>query len=156
MSRVLTYLFFLAPKLIYDSTPVSAMVAVLVTFGVMTKHNEVTAFKSCGVSLHRLAVPVLLTSLSISLLLFAFDYYYVPEANRRQDAIRAEIKGRPVQTYLRPDRKWIFGQGSRIYYYKYFDPDGRDGRGERLRAGSGHLPAEPPYLGGKSVLVRQP
>jgi len=35
----------------------------------------------------------------------------------------AQIKGRPTQTYLRPDRKWIFGTGSsRIYYYKYFEP----------------------------------
>ncbi len=124
MAKVLSYLFFLAPKLIYDSTPISAMVAVLVTFGVMTKHNEVTAFKTCGVSVHRLAVPVLLTSLCLSGLLFAFDYYYIPEANRKQDALRAEIKGRPVQTYLRPDRKWIFGQGSHIYYYRYMDPAG--------------------------------
>src|SRR5256885_6137519 len=53
--------------------------------------------------------------------LFAFDYYYVPEANRRQDALRDKIKGRPVQTYLRPDRKWIKGAGARIYYYKYYD-----------------------------------
>jgi LPS export ABC transporter permease LptG/LPS export ABC transporter permease LptF len=121
MGRVLTYLYFLAPMLIYDSTPLSAMVAVLVTFGVMSKHNEVVAFKTCGVSLHRLSIPVLITGSLISLGLFAFDYYYVPEANRRQDAIRAEIKGSPVQTYLRPDRKWIFGQQSRIYYYRYFD-----------------------------------
>ena len=35
------------------------LVAVLVTFGVLTKNNEVTAFKSCGVSLYRLALPVL-------------------------------------------------------------------------------------------------
>ncbi len=124
MTRVVTYLFFLAPKLIYDSTPISAMVAVLVTFGVLTKHNEVTAFKTCGVSLQRLTVPVLLPSLALSGLLFAFDYYYIPEANRIQDAIRAEIKGGPVQTYLRPDRTWIFGQGSRIYFYKFFDPAG--------------------------------
>ncbi len=122
MSRVLTYLFFLTPKLIYDSTPVSVLVAVLVTFGVLSKQNEVTALKACGVSLHRLAVPVLLTSAALSLALFAFDHYYVPEANRKQDAIRNEIKNRPVQTYLRPDRKWIFGRGSRIYYYRYFDP----------------------------------
>lgn len=27
-----------------------------------------------------------------------------------------------MQTYLNPDRKWIFGQSSRIYFYKYFDP----------------------------------
>ena len=36
------------------------LVAVLVTFGVMTKHNEVTAFKACGVSLYRLAMPILM------------------------------------------------------------------------------------------------
>ncbi len=121
MSRVATYLFYLAPMVIYDSAPLSAMVAVLVTFGVLAKRNEIVAFKTCGVSLHRLAAPVMIASLAIGAGLFAFDYYYVPEANRRQDAIRAEIKGSPVQTYLRPDRKWIFGRQSRIYYYRYFD-----------------------------------
>ena len=54
--------------------------------------------------------------------LFAFDHYVVPDANRTQDAIRNQIKGRPAQTYLRPDRRWIFGRGSRIYNYKYFEP----------------------------------
>jgi LPS export ABC transporter permease LptG/LPS export ABC transporter permease LptF len=122
MSRVVTYLVFLTPKLIYDTLPVSILVAVLVNFGVLTKHNEVTAFKACGVSLHRLALPVLAASVALSAGLFAFDHYYVPEANRKQDAIRNEIKGRPVQTYLRPDRKWIFGSGSRIYFYMYYDP----------------------------------
>jgi LPS export ABC transporter permease LptG len=122
MSRMFTYLFFLTPKLIYDLTPVSVLVAVLVTFGILAKQNEVTAMKACGVSLYRLALPVLFASGLLSLMLFAFDHYYVPEANIKQDAIRNEIKGRAVQTWLRPDRKWIFGRGSRIYYYKYFDP----------------------------------
>jgi len=122
MPRVLTYLYYLAPMLIYSSTSVSAMVAVLVTFGVMTKNNEVIAFKSCGISLYRLSVPVILASLLLSASLFAFDYYYVPEANRRQDAIRAEIKGGPVRTYDRPEQTWISGQGwRRFYYYKYLD-----------------------------------
>ncbi len=122
MSKVLTYMLFLTPKLIYDSTPVSVLVAVLITFGILTKHNEITAFKACGVSLYRLAVPVLLASLVLSGALFAFDHYYVPQANRKQDALRNEIKGRAVQTYLRADRKWIRGLGSWIYYYKYLDP----------------------------------
>jgi LPS export ABC transporter permease LptG len=122
MSHMLAYLFFLTPKLIYDSTPISVLVAVLVTFGVMSKHNEVTAFKATGVSLYRLSAPVMIASLLLSAGLFAFDYSSVlPEANRRQEALRDEIKGRAPQTYLRPDRKWIKGQGSRIYYYKYFD-----------------------------------
>ena len=130
MSKVFTYLFFLAPLLIYKTLPISVLVAVLVTFGVLTKHNEVTAFKACGVSLHRLAIPVLALSLMFSIGLFAFDHFYLPGANRKQDALRNEIKGKPVQTYLNPERKWIFsGSGSRIYYYKYFD------NGNNLMAG---------------------
>jgi LPS export ABC transporter permease LptG/LPS export ABC transporter permease LptF len=126
MARVFTYLFFLTPQLIYDSAPISVLVAVLITFGILTKHNEITAFKACGISLYRLAIPVLLCSLMLSGGLFAFDHYYVPGANRKQDAIRKEIKGRPVQTYLHPERQWVYAPGShddpRIYYYKYLDP----------------------------------
>jgi LPS export ABC transporter permease LptG/LPS export ABC transporter permease LptF len=126
MGLLLEYLFYLTPKLIYDSTPVSVLVAVLVTFGVMAKNNEVTAFKATGVSLYRLSVPVLLASLVLSAGLFTFDYSSVlPEANRRQEALRNEIKGKAPQTYLRPDRKCMRGQhpeSLRIYYYKYFDP----------------------------------
>ncbi len=121
LAKVFTYLFFLTPKLIYETLPISVLVGVLVTFGVLTKHNEVTAFKACGISVHRLAIPILAISSCLSGGLFAFDHYYVPEANRRQDALRNQIKGRAVQTYLSPERKWIFGKGSRIYYYKFFD-----------------------------------
>ncbi|HUS06073.1 MAG TPA: LptF/LptG family permease [Bryobacteraceae bacterium] len=121
MGVVGRYLFFLTPQLVYLTTPVSVLVAVLVTFGVLSKNNEVTAFKACGVSLYRLAIPVLLASAVLSVLLFAFDHYLLPHANLIQDALRNQIKGRPVQTYLRPDRKWIFGQGSRIFYYKYLE-----------------------------------
>jgi LPS export ABC transporter permease LptG len=125
MARVFTYLFFLTPQLIYDSAPVSVLVAALITFGILTKHNEITAFKASGISLYRLAIPVLGAALLLSGGLFAFDHYYVPDANRKQDAIRKEIKGKPVQTYLHPDRHWVFDPGSnndpRIFYFKYLD-----------------------------------
>jgi len=126
ITRVFTYLFFLTPQLIYDSAPFSVLVAVLVTFGILTKHNEITAFKATGISLYRLALPVLMAALGLSAALFAFDHYYVPDANRKQDAIRKEIKGKPVQTYLHPERQWVFDPGQnddpRVFYYKYFNP----------------------------------
>jgi LPS export ABC transporter permease LptF/LPS export ABC transporter permease LptG len=121
ISRVFTYLFFLSPRLIYRFTPVSVLTAVLVVFGVLTKNNEVTAFKACGVSMYRLTVPILVGGLLLSGGLFAFDHYWVPDADRIQDAIRAEIKGRPAQTYLDPKRTWFYGLEDRIYNYKYFD-----------------------------------
>src|SRR5882672_640065 len=78
MSTVVEYLFFLTPQLVYETLPMSVLVAVLVTFGVLTKHNEVTAFKASGVSVFRLTAPVLLVSTILSAGLFAFDYYYIP------------------------------------------------------------------------------
>jgi LPS export ABC transporter permease LptG/LPS export ABC transporter permease LptF len=125
--KMFTYLFFLTPQLIYEMLPVSILVAVLAAFGVMSKQNEITAFKACGVSLFRLSVPVLLGSTLLSGGLFAFDFYYVANANRKQDALRDEIKGRATQTYLKPDRKWIMGyNSSRIFNYKYFDNSGEE------------------------------
>ena len=107
--------------------PISILVAVLAAFGVMSKQNEITAFKACGVSLFRLAAPVLVGSVLLSGGLFAFDFYYVANANRIQDALRDEIKGRATQTYLRPDRTWMMGyDASRIFNYKYFDNSGQE------------------------------
>jgi LPS export ABC transporter permease LptG len=122
LSEMFTYLFFLTPEMIYEMLPFSVLVAALIQLGVLSKQNEITAFKACGVSLYRLAAPVFLGCTLFSAALFAFDYSYVPSANVRQDALRDEIKGKPKQTYLRLDHKWIMGHDSRrIYYYVYFD-----------------------------------
>jgi LPS export ABC transporter permease LptG/LPS export ABC transporter permease LptF len=121
LEKVFTYLFFLTPQLIYETLPISVLAGVLVTFSILTKNNEVTAFKACGVSVRRLGLPVIVLSLLLSGSLFAFDHFYIPQANLKQDALRNYIKNRPVQTYLRPDRKWVYGAGSRIYYYAILD-----------------------------------
>jgi LPS export ABC transporter permease LptG/LPS export ABC transporter permease LptF len=123
MSDVLSYHVFLTPRLIYEMTPLAVLAAVLVCFGVLTKHNEVTAFKACGISLYRLSVPVLVAGLLLSGGLFLFDHTLVPEWDRRQDALRNKIKGKAPATYLRPDRKWVYvREHERVYFYKYFDP----------------------------------
>ncbi len=121
MSHVARYHLFLTPELVYDTLPIAVLVSILATFGVMTKNNEVTAFKACGISVRRLGLPVLLMSGVLSSALFAFDYSYIPQANQIQDAYLNEIKGRVAQTYLHPDRKWII-HDYRIFYVKYFDP----------------------------------
>jgi LPS export ABC transporter permease LptG/LPS export ABC transporter permease LptF len=122
MSTMLDYLYHLAPSLIYQLTPIGVLVASLICFGILTKYNEITAFKAGGVSVHRLAAPVLVLSFLVSAALFAFDYYYIPEANRRQEMLRAEIKKQQPATYLRKDRQWVYGDGPRIYNYRLLDP----------------------------------
>jgi LPS export ABC transporter permease LptG/LPS export ABC transporter permease LptF len=117
------YLLNVVPYFLYNTTPLSMLLAVLVTFGLLQKSNEITAIKATGISLYRIIVPVLIASTLVAGVLFLSDQLYLPYTNKRQDALRNRIKGKPAQTYLRPDRKWIFGQNSDIYYYQFFDPD---------------------------------
>jgi len=123
------YLLNLIPFMLYNITPLCALVAVLVTFGALSRSSEITAMKATGVSLYRIITPVLIVTLLISAGLFAFDEVYLPTANRRQEALLSVIKNKPAQTFLRPDRKWISGQTtasgepSRIFYYQFFDAD---------------------------------
>lgn len=104
------YLLNLIPFILYNVTPLCVLVAVLITFGGLSRSSELTAMKAAGISLYRIVIPVLVLTAIIAVSLFAFDEFYLPSANRRQEALRNTIKGKPAQTFLRPDRKWISGQ----------------------------------------------
>jgi LPS export ABC transporter permease LptF/LPS export ABC transporter permease LptG len=118
---VIDYFRYLTPYLFYNLAPLAALVAVLVTLGVMSKNNEIVAIKASGVSLYRLSVPLLLAGVVLAGTLVILDDIYLPYANQRQDALRNQIKGRPPQTYQRPQR-WIFGENSKIYNFDVFEP----------------------------------
>ncbi|MGO9403991.1 MAG: LptF/LptG family permease [Terriglobales bacterium] len=117
------YLLNVVPYFLYNTTPLSMLLAVLVTFGLLQRSNEITAIKATGISLYRVIVPVLISATLVAGVLFLSDQLYLPYTNKRQDALRNQIKGKPAQTYLRPERQWMFGQHSDIYYYQFFDPD---------------------------------
>jgi LPS export ABC transporter permease LptG len=122
------YLINLAPSQIYLITPLSVLIAVLVVFGLLNRSSELTAMKASGVSLYRIVLPVIVIACVLAVSLFVFDEVYLPKANRRQEALRNVIKGRPAQTMEHPGQNWIFGQQEpgkpgHIFYYEYFDAD---------------------------------
>jgi len=119
---VIDYFRYLVPYLTYQLAPLAALVAVLVTLGVLSKNNEIVAFKANGISLYRVALPLLLAGVTLAAAMLLLDETYLPYANQRQDALHSQIKGRPAQTYTRP-QKWIFGENAKIYNYDLFDPE---------------------------------
>jgi LPS export ABC transporter permease LptG/LPS export ABC transporter permease LptF len=120
---VAEYLLNVAPYLLYSVAPLIMLLAVLITFGLMNRSNEITAIKATGTSIYRIVAPVIVAAAVLATGLFFADQFYLPHTNKRQEALHNQIKGKPAQTYLRPDRKWIFGQHNDIYYYQFFDPD---------------------------------
>jgi LPS export ABC transporter permease LptF/LPS export ABC transporter permease LptG len=117
------YLLNVTPYFIYSVMPFTILLAVLITLGLMHRANEIIAIKASGISIYRIIVPILISAVALAGGLFFFDQFYLPHANKRQDALRNIIKGKPAQTYLNPERRWIFGQDSTIFYYQLFDPD---------------------------------
>jgi LPS export ABC transporter permease LptG/LPS export ABC transporter permease LptF len=131
LSVVGNYLFNLTPSMLYSITPLAVLIAVLVTFGVLNRNSEIVAMKATGISLYRLVIPIVSISAILAVGLFFFDDFYLPQANRRQEALRSTIKGRPPQTFLHPEQKWMFGQPhagepGRIFYYQFFDPEAKE------------------------------
>ena len=120
---VLEYYWYLVPQVIYLMLPLSILVATLVSFGLLSKSNEITAIKSAGISLYRIAIPILIAAGLFSGGMFLLGNDYLPETNQQQDALRNQIKGKPAQTMYRPDRQWISGRSNKIYNYRFFDPD---------------------------------
>lgn len=117
------YLLNVIPYFLYNTLYMCMLLAVLITFSILQRNSEIVAMKATGISIYRIVTPVFVMAAILAGGLFFFDQVYLPHANKRQDALRNQIKGKPAQTYLRPDRQWIFGQNSNIYYYQFFDSD---------------------------------
>ncbi|MBZ5534345.1 MAG: LptF/LptG family permease [Acidobacteriia bacterium] len=120
------YFVFLTPQIVYTLTPLAVLVATLVNFGLLTKTNQITAMKASGLSLYRLSLSLLFSAAVISVGMFVLQDFVLPGSNQRQDLYRNIIKGRPPQTFLRPNQNWIVGAGNshlQIYNYNYYDPD---------------------------------
>jgi LPS export ABC transporter permease LptG/LPS export ABC transporter permease LptF len=122
------YLFNLVPYILYAVTPLCSLLAVLITFGSLSRSSELTAMKATGISIYRVVAPIFVLAAILGAALFAFDESYLPEANRRQEQLRDIIKHKPAQTFLNPEHKWISGQTgqpgapARIFTYEAFDP----------------------------------
>jgi LPS export ABC transporter permease LptG/LPS export ABC transporter permease LptF len=121
-SMVMQLLVYKTPQFIYFVIPIAALLSVLVTFGTLSRTSELTVIKACGVSLYRVAVPVVVLSLCWSAALFALDQEILARANRRAGAIDDTIRGRPPKTFSPLNRRWVIGRDGSIYHYGFFDP----------------------------------
>lgn len=122
---LLEYFWYATPQFSYFVLPVSALVAALVTIGLLTKTSELTVMKACGVSLYRAALPIFLASLALSGVLFGMSETIMAAANREAEALNFEIRSgvRRDRTIDVLSRQWIVAGDGSIYHYLHFDPE---------------------------------
>jgi LPS export ABC transporter permease LptG len=119
---LLTYFVYQTPEYVYYVIPLSVLLATLVTIGLLTKNSELVVMKACGISLYRVALPLLLCALAAGATLFALEQSILGPWTRRAYAIRHVMRGLPPQTFDVLERRWLAGTDGDIYHYAYFDP----------------------------------
>ncbi len=96
LSAAAGLLVYRLPYLLGFSLPMATLLATILSFGRMNEHQEVTALRTSGVSLWRIARPALVAGLAVGLLTLAFNEQLVPASERRyNETYRREIARRP-------------------------------------------------------------
>ncbi|HEY8460429.1 MAG TPA: LptF/LptG family permease, partial [Blastocatellia bacterium] len=119
-----SYLAYLAPQLFYLMAPFALLVALLMSFNVLSRSNQLVVIASAGQNRMRTINAILMAAGALSFSLWALSNYALPHTNREQDERYNKIKGRQVeQTTIAFGRKWVFGKDDSIYSYQRLDPD---------------------------------
>ena len=111
------------PEFVYYIIPLSALLSVLVTIGLLSRTSELTVMKACGISLYRASASLLVLSLGFSAVLFGLEQQILARANRNAEMLDSQIRKRPPRTFSALDRRWVVGRDGSIYHYGYFDHD---------------------------------
>jgi LPS export ABC transporter permease LptG/LPS export ABC transporter permease LptF len=120
--EVVRLLGFMTPQFIYFVIPIAALLSVLTTFGLLSRSSELSVMKACGISLYRIAAPILLLSFVWSGILFGLEQQIMARANQRAGALDTKIRtGKAPRTSNPLSRNWVVGRDGAIYYYTFFD-----------------------------------
>ena len=120
---LLEHLWYATPQFIYYVLPIAGLVATLVTIGVLTRTSELTVMKACGISLYRVALPILGFSVVWGACLFVISETVLARANRRAEALNQQIRTGRVQVLDPLNRRWLVSDDGDIYHYLHFDAD---------------------------------
>lgn len=100
IGKVLRYYLIAFPEMFVLIMPMSLLLALLFCLSNLGKHNELIAMRASGVSLYRMAVPLLGIGLAATALVFAINQAFVPRAKERAEALIASIKGKDQNDVL--------------------------------------------------------
>jgi lipopolysaccharide export system permease protein len=81
LAEVVGIIGYIMPAFLELTFPMAVLLGVLMGFGRMSSDQEMTAARACGISLYRLAVPVMLVALGVYALSSYFAFSLRPWAN---------------------------------------------------------------------------
>ena len=123
VGQMLSYLLYTLPMVVSQAVPAAALLATLLTFGMFSKNNELTALKANGISLYRASVPVLMLALAACVTVFFLNEFITPRTNQMAKHVKlVDIQKQKKAGTFKQSQVWFRAKNS-IYNFKVFDPD---------------------------------
>jgi lipopolysaccharide export system permease protein len=120
LTYAITYLCYLTPQIAYYTAPFALLLAILTTYSLLAKTNQITALSASGHSTYRLILPVLAETALVMMAMTLLAETILPYTNREQDNRYHRIKGRRIeQATLAFGQKWAYGLNNTIYSFQY-------------------------------------
>ena len=118
------YLFFMLPFAGGVLAPMALLVAVLAAYALMARRSEAIAWWASGQSIYRLSVPGLLFAAAVGGAMWLMQEDLTPQANRAQNSLRAQIRGKVAQAETGAGRQWLATADASRFYTYFYDPAG--------------------------------
>ena len=124
-SDILQYFIWKLPEMISRTATFSVLMATLLTLGVLSRDSEIVAMRSCGVSLVKISMPMLILGFVASILLLINSELVLPHSYARTEMIdRVKIKKKGDRITFKRNNIW-FRSKSMILQARLFEPKTR-------------------------------
>jgi lipopolysaccharide export LptBFGC system permease protein LptF len=116
INLLIKYLVFLIPFIYIQISPSALMIAMLATYVIKSRQNEVVTWTASGQSIYRLLFPCFVLMMVIGLLNWEIQERILPETNQIQDALRTQIRNKGMLS-LNAGKYWVANE-NRIYSFE--------------------------------------
>lgn len=118
---IVRYFFFKAPLFVTQAAPAAALTASLLSLGLLSRHKEILALKSCGISSLQIARPIFLAAGVLSITAWGWNEFIVPYAFHMSRYINTvEIKGKTFKGLFHQQGFW-YHSAQAFYHIDHFD-----------------------------------
>jgi len=133
LSIILGYFLLRTPGISFQIAPLAILMATLLTLGIFSKNREITAMRSCGISLYRISAPFLCFSLAVAIVLFSLSAVVIPLSTAQAEHVKTTlIEKKASPATFKADRDWIQVGNHTLMNLEVVDPDGATLRGISL------------------------
>ncbi len=129
LKHVALFFLFKVPEIGAQVTPLAVLMATLLTLGGLSRTSEITAMRTCGISLKRITAPILTIAFLISIATLLANEVITPACYARTQYIQQVlIEKKGPNTFFRQQNIWYREENS-ILQAKLFIPEALTLRG---------------------------